>query len=201
MTKLKRTCAVITLLMTMILSATAQNLTASQMNIYFGSPKRVSVTNSQGTTVTEFDRNGRVTKAQQGNMSIKYDWSEDGSEVTLSMYQGANLQNQGNIRIIENTPSKLKYDIGGMVTMDISFKNNGALDKVIMTNPQMSGTMTYFYNQESDVFPYAIEQAYGDQSAKVSVTIDETDSDGNAIVYTQELMGNKDVTRLTIEYY
>lgn len=201
MTNLKQIFAAITLFFTMILSAAAQNLTANQMNIYFGSPKKVIMTNSQGTTVTEFDRRGRVTKANQGNMSISYDWSDDGSEVTLSMYQGVNMQDQGHIKIIENTPSKLKYDIGGMVMMDIFFKNNGAVDKVVMANPQMTGTMTYFYHQQSDVYPYAIEQASGNQSAKGSVIIDETDSYGNAIVYTQEFMGNKDVTRLIIEYY
>lgn len=201
MVNLKKISVVIALVAAVILPTKAQNLTASQLNVYFGTPKKVTMTNSQGTTVTEFDRSGRVTKATQGNMSINYDWSDDGSEVTLSMYQGVNMQDHGHIKIIENTHSKLKYEIGGMVMMDISFKNNGAMDKLIMTNPQMSATMTYFYDQESDVFPYAIEQVAGNQSAKVSVTIDETDSFGNAIVYTQELMGNKDVTRLTIEYY
>lgn len=201
MVNLKKISVVIALVAAVILPTKAQNLTASQLNVYFGTPKKVTMTNSQGTTVTEFDRSGRVTKATQGNMSIDYDWSDDGSEVTLSMYQGVNMQDHGHIKIIENTHSKLKYEIGGMVMMDISFKNNGAMDNLIMTNPQMSATMTYFYDQESDVFPYAIEQVAGNQSAKVSVTIDETDSFGNAIVYTQELMGNKDVTRLTIEYY
>lgn len=201
MTNLKRICAVITFVVAMILPVVAQNLTASQLNIYFGSPKKVVMTNSQGTSVTEFDRNGLVTKARQGNMSISYDWSDDGSEVTLSMYQGANLQDHGHIKIIENTPSRLKYDMGGMITMDITFKTNGALDKYIMTNPQMSATMTYLYNNEGDIFPYAIEQSAGNQSAKMSVTIDETDSCGNPTAYTQEFMGNKDVTKLTIEYY
>lgn len=70
-----------------------------------------------------------------------------------------------------------------------------------MTNSQMTGTMTYFYHQQSDVYPYAIEQVAGNQSAKGSIIIDETDSYGNAIVYTQEFMGNKDVMRLIIEYY
>lgn len=201
MKSLKQICAVITLLTTMYLSATAQNLTASQMNIYFGAPKKVCMTNSQGTTVTEFDRNGRVTKVQQGNMSINYDWSEDGSEVILSMYQGSIFQEHRHIRIIEYTLSKLKYDIGGVVTMDIFFKKNGTLDKIVMANPQMTGTMTYFYHCESDVYPYAVEQVAGNQCVKGSVIIDETDSYGNAIVYTQECMGNKDITRLTIEYY
>ncbi len=201
MVNLKQISAVIALVAAVILPATAQNLTASQLNVYFGTPKKVTMTNSQGTTVTEFDRCGRVTKAKQGNMSINYDWSDDGSEVTLSMYQGVNMQDHGHIKIIENTPSRLKYDMGGMMTMDITFKKNGAMDKTIMTNPQMSATETYLYNNESDVFPYAIEQSAGNQSAKVSVTIDETDSYGNPTAYTQELMGNKDVTRLTIEYY
>lgn len=201
MVNLKQIGTVIALMIVMILPASAQNLTARQMNIYFGTPKKVTMTNSQGTTVTEFDPIGRVTKAQQGNMSINYEWSEDGSEVIMSMYQGANYQDHGHVKILENTSSRLKYEIGGMMTMDIVFKGNGALDKVVMTNPQMSGTMTYFYEKESDVYPYAIEQASGNQAVKASVTIDKTDSYGNAIVFTQEAMGNKDVTRLTIEYY
>lgn len=201
MVNLKQIGTVIALMIVMILPATAQNLTARQMNIYFGTPKKVTMTNSQGTTVTEFDPIDRVTKAQQGNMRINYEWSEDGSEVIMSMYQGANYQDHGHVKILENTSSRLKYEIGGMMTMDIVFKGNGALDKVVMTNPQMSGTMTYFYEKESDVYPYAIEQASGNQAVKASVTIDKTDSYGNAIVFTQEAMGNKDVTRLTIEYY
>ena len=201
MVNLKQICVVIALTMTMILSAAAQDLTANQMNIYFGSPKKVTITNSQGTTVTEFDRNRRVTRVKQGNMSISYDWSEDGSEVTLSMYQGANFQDHGHIKIIKNTPSQLKYEIGGMVTMDITFNKNGALNQAVMANPQTTGIMTYFYHNESDVFPYAIEQSVGNQSARLSVIIDKTDSYGNPIVYTQEFMGNKDVTKVSIEYY
>lgn len=201
MANMKKICAVITVMATMALPTAAQNLTASQMNIYFGTPKKVTLTNSQGTTTTEFDRSGRVTKAQQGNMSISYDWNENGSEVTLSMYQGANFQDHGHIKILENTPSRLKYDMGGVVTMDISYKKNGALDKITMTNPQMSATMTYFYNNESDIFPYAIEQSSGNQALKCSVTIDATDSHGNPTVFTQEALGNKDITRQTIEYY
>ena len=97
MTHFQKIYVVIVFIMTMILPANAQNLTASQMNIYFGSPKKVTVTNSQGTTMTEFDRKGRVTSTKQGNMSVTYQWSDDGTEVTLSMYQGANFQDHGHI--------------------------------------------------------------------------------------------------------
>jgi len=187
--------------MTTVFPTVAQNLTARQMNIYFGSPKKVTMSNSQGTTVTEFDRTGRVTSATQGNMSISYEWNEQGDNVTLSMYQGANYQDHVNIEIVENSPSKLKYTIGNMVNMEILFKENGALEKSIITNPQMSGTVFYFYKNDTDVFPYAIAQESGNQSMKISVTIDEIDSYGNVIVCTHEYLGNKDVTRMFIEYY
>lgn len=201
MVKLKSSCIVIMLIITTILPASAQNLTARQMNIYFGSPKKVIMSNSQGTTVTEFDHAGHVTSAKQGNMSISYEWNESGDSVILSMYQGVNYQDHAHIEIIENSPSKLKYVIGSIVNMEISFKENGVLEKSVMTNAQMSGSMIYYYKNDNDVYPYAIEQEMGNQSMKLSVTINKTDSYGNAIVYTQEFMGNKDVTRLTIEYY
>lgn len=201
MMKLKLPCVAIILVMTTALPVVAQNLTARQMNIYFGSPKKVTMSNSQGTTVTEFDRIGRVTSTKQGNMSISYEWNESGDSVILSMYQGANYQDHTHIKIVENSRSQLKYTIGNMVDMEISFNGNGALEKSVMTTPQMSTSMIYYYKGEGDIFPYVIEQEMGNQSMKLSVSINETDFYGNAIVYTQEFMGNKDVTRLTIEYY
>lgn len=201
MMKLKLPCVAIILVMTAALPVAAQNLTARQMNIYFGSPKKVTMSNSQGTTVTEFDRIGRVTSAKQGNMSISYEWNVSGDSVILSMYQGANYQDHTHIKIVENSRSQLKYTIGNMVDMEISFNGNGALEKSVMTTPQMSTSMIYYYKSEGDIFPYVIEQEMGNQSMKLSVSINETDFYGNAIVYTQEFMGNKDVTRLTIEYY
>ncbi len=201
MMKLKLPFVAIILIMAVALPTGAQNLTAKQMNIYFGSPKKVTVSNSQGTIITEFDRKGRVTSARQGNMSISYEWDESGENVTLSMYQGANYQDHSHIKIIENSQSKLKYTIGNMVDMELLFKSNGALKKTVMTSSQMSGSMNYYYKSESDIFPYAIEQVVGHQSMKQSVTIHETDSYGNAVAYTQEFMGNKDVTKVTIEYY
>lgn len=201
MMKLKLPCVAIILVMTTALPVVAQNLTARQMNIYFGSPKKVTMSNSQGTTVTEFDIVGRVTSTKQGNISISYEWNESGDSVILSMYQGANYQDHTHIKIVENSRLQLKYTIGNMVDMEISFNGNGALEKSVMTTPQMSTSMIYYYKSESDIFPYVIEQKMGNQSMKLSVSINETDFYGNAIVYTQEFMGNKDVTRLTIEYY
>lgn len=201
MMKLKLPCVAIILIMTTALPVVAQNLTARQMNIYFGSPKKMTMSNSQGTTVTEFDRIGRVTSTKQGNMSISYEWNESGDSVILSMYQGANYQDHTHIKIVKNSRSQLKYTIGNMVDIEISFNGNGALEKSVMTTHQMSTSMIYYYKSDKDVFPYAIEQDMGNQSMKLCVNVNETDSYGNAIEYTQEFLGNRNVTRLIIEYY
>lgn len=182
-------------------TAVAQNLTAKQMNIYFGNPKSVITTNSQGTIKTEFDTFGRITKILQGNMHVVYDWNKDGSGVTLSMYQGANFMDSGTIEISVFNNMEYKYMVGGEVETTVIFKDNGAMDKTIMSNPQITGTMTFYYYSASDMFPYAIEQSMGVQSVVASVTINETDEKGNPTVYTQESMGNKDVTTQSIVYY
>lgn len=187
--------------LTASLSALSQSLTAAQQNIYFGHPKSAVITNSQGTTTNEFDRQGRITSITQGNMRMVYDWAADNSSVTMSMYQGQNLVDSGTVEISVFTPREYKYNIGGQADMTVTFRPNGSIDKMVMRNPQMTVTMTYYYRSADDMYPYAVEQAMGEQSAKLSVTIDETDAMGNPAVYTQEMMGNKDVTRTTIEYY
>ena len=53
--------------------ALAQSLSAAQMNIYYGHPKTVTMTNQQGTVITELDRQGRVTQVTQGNMRMTYE--------------------------------------------------------------------------------------------------------------------------------
>ena len=51
------------------------------------------------------------------------------------------------------------------------------------------------------MYPYAVEQSMGDQSVKGVVTIDKTDSYGNAVEFSQEVMGQKITNHLTIEYH
>ena len=189
------------MIVTGAISMVAQNLTAAQMNIYFGHPKKVIQTNSQGTTITEFDRDGRVMNVIQGNMRAVYKWHDAGKKVTLSMYQGPNLQDSGVIVISEMTKNLYKYNMGGMADVEVTFKENGAMLQTVMTNPQMSMAMKYLYRDEKDMYPYAVEQSMGDQSVKGVVTIDKTDSCGNAVEFSQEVMGQKAVTSLTIEYY
>ncbi len=182
-------------------AASAQNLTARQMNIYFGNPQTVTATNSQGTITTEFDRQGRILKMTQGNMRLVYDWSDDNSKVVVSSYTGDNFTDAGEINISEFTPERYIYNLGGQVDITVIFKSNGSLDKSIVTLQQDSMTQTYLYKNESDSYPYAIRQQNGTQEMTASISIDKTDSYGNAIEYTQNLFNNTDTTRLTIKYY
>lgn len=195
----------IAVLMILAISCTAavdaQNLTAAQMNIYFGHPKKATQTTPQGVVVTEFDRDGRILSTTQGNMRVDYDWAEDGKSVTLSMFQGQNVKDSGVIEISEMSPEKLAYNVGGAMEYTVDFKTNGAVSNAVMSNPQMEITTEYFYREGDDYYPYAIELRMGDQAQKLSVTIDRKDAVGNAVEFTQELMGQKELTRLDIEYY
>jgi len=181
--------------------ALAQSLSAAQMNIYYGHPKTVTMTNQQGTVITELDRQGRVTQVTQGNMRMTYAWSDDGKSVEMSMYQGQNFVDSGTIEILEFTPARYKYNIGGTTEVTVDFRPNGSIEKMTMVNPQMTGSMTYYYNSDDDMYPCAIEQEAGGQSMKVAMTIEGTDDHGNLTAYSGELMGNKQVTTQTIEYY
>lgn len=199
--KIKVLIAFLAVVLCGLFPVAAQNLTAAQMNIYFGQPKKVTVHNAQGVIVTEFDRNGRIESISQGNMHTVYDWEEDGSEVTLTMLQGQNIKGSGVIKISELSKALYSYSDVGTMDVKVDFKNNGAISGAVMSNSQMEVTTKYYYKETDDIFPYAIEQSMGEQSVKVSVTIDRFDSVGNPVEFTQEMMGQKDVTRQTIEYY
>lgn len=183
-----------------ILESKGQNITASQLNIYFGHPKQVTVVNPQGTAVTEFDKEGRITSVTQGNMKMVYDWAPDGKTITLSMYIGVNMQEAGVIEVAEFTKRDLKYKVG-VNEMSVTFKDNGAVDTMVMKSPQGEMMTKYLYRNPDDAYPYAGEMTMGEQAMKVALTVDKTDDKGNVTEFTQELMGQKQVTTMQIEYY
>lgn len=183
-----------------ILESNGQNITASQLNIYFGQPKRATVVNPQGTAVTEFDKEGRITSVTQGNLKMAYDWAPDGKSITVSMYLGVNMQEGGVIEVTEFTKKDLKYKVG-VNEMSVTFKDNGAVDTMMMKAPQGEVVTRYLYRNPEDAYPYAGEMTMGEQAMKVALTVDKTDDKGNVTEFTQELMGQKQVTTMQIEYY
>lgn len=201
--KTKRSVTLLVIIVCGFLSVVAQNLTASQMYIYFGQPKKVTVQNDQGTEVTEFDRDGRIVSTSQRNMRIVYDWAEDGSEVKLTVFQGKDIEDSGAIKVFELSKKRYSYNVDGIVDMNVDFMDNGAIYSSVMTTPKMNLTTKYFYKESEDMFPDAIEYSYSkvNRSNKVSFTIDRFDSLGNPLEFTQVVKGSKNVTRQTIEYY
>lgn len=197
---LKTLVAVMLIAVAGILESKGQNITASQLNIYFGHPKQVTVVNPQGTAVTEFDKEGRITSVTQGNMKMVYDWAPDGKTITLSMYIGVNIQEAGVIEVTEFTKEALRYK-AGVNDMSVTFKENGAIDTCIMKTPQGEAVTKYLYRNTADAHPYACDMSMGDQGMKLAITINKTDDKGNSIEFTQELMGQKQVTTMQIEYY
>lgn len=201
--KTKRSVTLLVIIVCGFLSVVAQNLTASQMYIYFGQPKKVTVQNDQGTEVTEFDRDGRIVSTSQRNMRIVYDWAEDGSEVKLTVFQGKDIEDSGAIKVFELSKKRYSYNVDGIVDMNVDFMDNGAIYSSVMTTPKMNLTTKYFYKESEDMFPDAIEYSYSkvNRSNKVSFTIDRFDSLGNPLEFTQVVKGSKNVIRQTIEYY
>lgn len=196
-----RAVVALTLMLLASYTAAAQNLLASQLNFYFGHPETIIVNNSQGTSKTTLDRQGRILRIEQGSRSVVYDWEDEGEMVTLSMYQGESFSGSLQISILSNTKDLLKYSLGEGMESSTYFKSNGAVDKAVMVNPQTSMTIQYFYRDPSDMYPYASEISMGDQSMKVAIDILERDSYGNVTKMTSSNLGNTDTSSATVTYY
>ena len=197
-TIIKQTLILLALIIGNTTASQAQTLLASQLNIYLGSPKRATITNSQGMMTASFDPQGRITELKQGVMRMSYSWQ--GNTVTVSVYQGQNFMDSGTIEIQEMSKSRLAYT-AGETACEVIFKDNGAIQSMTTTTPQMALTQKALYRQPSDVFPYAVEQSNGTQSMTTTVTISETDAKGNPTFFTNEMFGNSETTRMSIEYY
>lgn len=194
----------ITFLMCLICACTmawSQNLTAAQMNIYFGSPKKATVTTPQGTVVTEFDGQGRIISVTQGNMRMVYDWESVENKIIVSMFQGPNFKDKGEIVLTEFLPRHYRYSLDGSIEIDVTFMENGALDVSKVINPQATILTRYLYREADDVYPYAIENSFGEQAVEIEVAINKLDDRGNAVSYTQTAMGQAMETTVELEYY
>lgn len=189
---------IVAIFLSNVVVAQAQYLIASQMNIYFGTPKTATITNSQGAMVVSFDTQGRIMEIKQGLMRMVYSWKDN--SVNISMYQGQNFMDSGIIEIEELSESRLVYSINE-ISCEIIFKNNGAIQSIKNIAPQMIMTQKYLYKENSDVFPYGIEQSNGAQSMITTVTVKETDDKGNPTLFTNEMFGNIETVRVNIEYY
>lgn len=60
---------------------------------------------------------------------------------------------------------------------------------------------TYYYNNDSDLYPYKIENRMGTQSQTIFVNVEKYDSKGNAIEFTNSCNGITIQQKRLITYY
>lgn len=176
-------------------------LTARQMNIYFGSPKNLVSKNSNGSTIkTIFDKQGRVETVYYENIKIVYDWKNNNRVVLLS-YSNNEFIGSNSIDISKFSKSRYSYNINGAINIDVTYRSNGSIQEMSVTNPESIYRTTYEYNSDSDMYPYSLIQNIDEQTIKVKVSIDKFDIKGNPTKFTEKFMGNTIETNQTIEYY
>lgn len=183
-------------------TAKAQELTKDMFNIYYGQPKTLIQSNSAmpGTMKIEFDRSGRVLSKSGGDGKMVYNWSPDGTSVEVKAYNNGQYLGSGMIYIEEMTSGKYKYTADG-ASIEVYFRSNGSLNKMIMSGGGQSMSTTYYYNSSIDAYPYKIVSAGGGQSMTLNVTGIEKDFKGNCIKFTQSAQGQSIVNTNTISYY
>ena len=182
--------------------ANGQELTKQMFNIYYGQPKTLVQSSSAmpGTMTIEFDRSGRILSKTGGDGKMVYSWSSDGTSVEVKVYNNGQCVGSGMIYVEQMTSEKYKYTADG-ATIEVSFRANGSINKMIMSGGGQSMTTTYYYNSSTDLYPYKIVSAGGGQSMTVNVSGVSKDSKGNCIKYTQSAQGQSMISTNTITYY
>ena len=185
-----------------IFCADAQELTKSMFNIYYGQPKILLQSSSMmpGTMTIEFDRSGRVLSKAGGDGKMVYNWSPDGTNVEVKVYNNGQYIGSGMIYIEQMTLEKYKYTADGTI-IEVSFRPNGSINKMIMSGVGQTMSTTYYYNNSSCTYPYKIVSAGGGQSMTVNVTGVEKDSKGNCIKFSQSSQGQSIVNTNKIIYF
>ena len=162
-----------------IVCVSAQELTNSMFNIYYGQPKTLVQSSSMmpGTITIEFDRSGRVLSKTVGDGKMVYNWSTDGTSVEVKAYNNGQYMGSGMIYIETMTSKMYKYTADG-ASIEVTFRPNGSINKMIMSGGGQSMSTTYYYNSSTDAYPYKIISAGGGQSMTLRVTRIEKISKG-----------------------
>ena len=185
-----------------IFCANAQELTKNMFNIYYGHPKTLVQSSSMmpGTMTIEFDRSGRVLSKTGGDVKIEYNWSSDSTSVEVKAYNNGQYVDSGMIYIEQMTSDKYKYTADGL-SIEVTFRSNGSINKITTSDGGQSMTTTYYYNSSTDTYPYKLVQAGGGQSMTINIAGFEKDSKGNCVKFTQSAQGQSVVSTNTISYY
>ena len=178
----------------------AQEITMNMFNIYFGHPKKAVIVNGTNSTTVMFDENGRVFSKQVGSMRYEYVWDDENDEVEVTLMNGDLKLNSSYIYINSFTPNSYDYEFDG-VHFVVDLKDNGAIRKITMTNPQMTMTQEYFYDNEDDYIPQKIVSSNGMMVQTTFIGTVELDEVGNMTKCTGASNGMILESTNEIEYY
>lgn len=168
-------------------------------DVYNGKVKSIVVTSPEMMqSEIEFSLDGKTKYMKNSTFQIDYEWKSD-EELKLNIRNSQESQNYY-IYINEYRKDYYDYDLGEM-NMKIWFRNNGSLDKKEITQGGNKMISTYYYHNDSELYPYKIENRMGTQTQIVFINVEKCDSKGNAIVFSQTCNGITIRQEREISYY
>jgi len=181
--------------------------TAKMAGLYNGKPHVLTAQiPGEGTVVTEFDEQGRIVTRSasntKGNFKSTYEWSADGSTLTVNSFSAGGTMETTSVYKVENTAEHLLLtaDTGGY--MELTYTPEGAVDA--FTDARGRQVITHQYSYGADkFFPTSVDIMVGpmtfggtDNYKKVS-----TDAKGNPTKITYTVENRPQSETYSITYY
>lgn len=168
-------------------------------DVYKGKVKSIVVTSPENMqSEMKFSVDGKIKSMKNPMFQIDYEWNSD-NELKLNV---SNSQEAQSFYIYINEYRKDYYDFDmGEGNVKIWFRDNGSHDKKEITQNGNKMVSTYYYHNDSDLYPYKIENKMGTQTQVIFVCIEKKDSEGNAVVFTQSCNGFTVQVKRKITYY
>lgn len=168
-------------------------------DVYRGKVKSIVVKSPKTMqSETEFSVDGRIKHMKNSMFEVDYEWNGD-EELKLNINNSQETQSFY-IYINEYQKDHYDYDIGEG-NVKIWFRDNGSLDRKEMTQNGNKMASIYYYRNDSDLYPYKIENRMGTQTQAIFIDIEKYDSEGNAVVFSQSYNGITIQQRRIINYY
>lgn len=169
------------------------------LDVYKGKVKSIIVTSPETMqSEARFSPNGKIEYMKNATFSVKYDWKSN-EELKLNI-SVAHESHSFYIYINEYRKDYYDYDMGEN-NCKIWYRKNGSLDRKETTMNGNKMYSTYYYNNDSDLYPYKIENRMGTQSQTIFVNVEKCDSKGNAIEFTNSCNGFTIQQKRSITYY
>lgn len=177
-----------------------QDILDSRMcDTFKGKVKSITITSPEMMqSEVLFFPDGKIKFMKNASLCVEYEWkSNDELKLNIRSAQGSE---DLYIYINEYRKDCYEYDMGEG-NVKIWFRENGSLDRKETTINGNKMYSTYYYNNDSDLYPYKIENRMGTQYQTIFVNVEKYDSKGNAIEFTNSCNGITIQQKRLITYY